>query len=67
MFATCKNTYNCLELYKGGCDFVAYPEILAGQKISDYLINLDGQNIRKWGKIYRKRMLEDLREGNIMF
>jgi len=67
IFATCKNTRNCLELYKEGSDFVAYPEVLAGQKIADYLLNLDGQGIKKWGKIYREKIIDDLREGNIVF
>ena len=56
-----------MELYKEGSDFVAYPEVLAGQKIADYLLNLDGQGIKKWGKIYREKIIDDLREGNIVF
>ena len=67
IFSTCKHTNDCIELYKHGCDYVAYPEILAAQKITDYMEHLDKNKIRKWGKIYKKRMLEDLRDGSLVF
>jgi len=67
IFTTCKNTMDCLELYKFGSDFVTYPEILAGQKVADYLTHLDSKKIKKWGSYYRQKLLEDLKHGHTVF
>jgi len=50
VFAAARTANEALELYKAGADFVAVPEILAGQKICDYVTHLATKDIRKWGQ-----------------
>jgi len=59
VIVTSENLLEALELYKNKADFVILPEFLAGQKIVDYLVHLDKQGIRKWGKHHIKTLLED--------
>lgn len=54
------SVFEAVNLYKKGADFVVLPELLAGQKISDYLTHLDDKNIRKWGKVYRDSLIKSL-------
>ncbi len=65
LFLTAKSIPDVLELYKKGADFVILPEILTGQKIADYLMHLNKQQIRKWGKHYYQRLLEDKKHNII--
>ncbi|HLC55813.1 MAG TPA: cation:proton antiporter [Candidatus Nanoarchaeia archaeon] len=65
IFLTAKTVPDVIELYKKGADFVILPEILAGQKIADYLMHLKKPQIKKWGKHYYKKLLED-RKKNIV-
>ncbi len=67
VFATTKNALDYLELYKVGADFIAFPELLAGQKIADYMVHLNANKMKKWGKIYYDKFIEDLRSGKLVW
>ena len=67
VFVTTKNALDYLELYKVGADFIAFPELLAGQKIADYIMHLNANKMRKWGKIYYNKFIEDLRSGKLVW
>ncbi|MAG47053.1 sodium:proton exchanger [archaeon] len=58
VFVTAKNLHDAVDLYKKGADIVLFPEILAGQKIIDYLKHADIKDMRKWGDIYKRKLLE---------
>ncbi len=59
IFVTAKHPDEAIELYQAGADFVAVPELLAGQKISDYLAHLTVPAIRKWGRYYHQELLKE--------
>lgn len=67
IFVNTKNVLDILDLYKLGADFVIQPEMLAGMKISDYLVHLDEKGIKKWGKYYYKNFIEELKKGRYMW
>ncbi len=54
------SAFEALNLYKKGADFVVLPELLAGQKISDYLTHLKDKEIKKWGKTYKDNLAKSL-------
>ncbi len=54
------SVFEAINLYKKGADFVVLPELLAGQKISDYLTHLNDKDIKKWGKIYKDSLIKSL-------
>jgi len=58
LFVTAKNFNDAIDLYRKGADIVLFPEILAGQKIIDYLKHLDIDDMKRWGQIYRKKLME---------
>ena len=66
IFANAKHTIDCLELYKFGADFVMFPEFLVGHKIADYLTHLKPNGIKKWGKSYYMKFVEDVRSGKLV-
>lgn len=62
------NTHNPMDallLYRDGADFVIFPEYLSGQKIADYLTYLDTNNIKKWGRHYREKLVEEIRNNKL--
>lgn len=59
VFTTAKTIDEALTLYHEGADFVVLPEMLAGDKLADYLSYLDAKSIRRWGNFYYKRLLKD--------
>ncbi|HLC85909.1 MAG TPA: cation:proton antiporter [Candidatus Nanoarchaeia archaeon] len=67
IFVNTKNVLDILDLYKIGADFVIQPEMLAGMKISDYLVHLDNKGIRKWGKYYYRNFIEELKKGRYLW
>lgn len=54
------SAFEALNLYKKGADFVVLPELLAGQKISDYLTHLNDREIKKWGKTYKDNLAKSM-------
>ncbi len=58
LFVTAKNIHDALELYRKGADMVIFPEILAGQKVADYLKHLDVNEMKRWGRTYYNNLLE---------
>ncbi len=56
---------DALSLYREGVDFVIFPEYLAGQKVADYLTHLDSKGIKKWGKHYREKLIEEIRNNRL--
>ena len=67
IFVNARNVLDILDLYKIGADFVTQPEMMAGQKIADYITHLNDKEIRKWGKKYYTEMVEDLRKGKYIW
>src|SRR3989344_2553152 len=61
VFATAKTVEETITLYNQGADFVVLPEMLAGDKLADYLSHLDSKGIRKWGSFYYNRLLRDIK------
>ena len=61
IFATAKTIEETITLYDQGADFVVLPEMLAGDKLADYLSHLDSKGIRKWGSFYYNRLLRDIK------
>ena len=59
------NVMDSLLLYREGADFVIFPEYLSGQKISDYLVHLNPVSIKKWGKVYRKQLVDEIRNNSL--
>jgi len=62
------NTHSAMDaliLYREGVDFVIFPEYLAGQKVADYLTHLDPKGIKKWGKLYRMKLVEEIRNNKL--
>src|SRR3989338_6354461 len=66
VFVTVKNAMDYLELYKIGADFVNLPEILASDKIVASLNGLNVKKIRKDGKEDYDRLVDQLRNGNMI-
>lgn len=62
---TSNKAMDSLLLYREGGDFVVFPEYLAGQKVADYLVHLDPKGIKKWGKHYRLKLVEELRNNGL--
>ena len=60
IFTTAKTIDEAVTLYNQGADFVVLPEMLAGDKLADYIRYLDAKAIRKWGNFYYKRLLKDV-------
>ncbi len=60
IFTTAKTVGEALTLYNQGADFVILPEMLAGDKLADYIRYLDAKAIRRWGSFYYKRLLRDV-------
>ena len=67
VFVTVKNAMDYLELYKIGADFVNLPEILASDKIVASLNGLNVKKIRKDGKEDYDRLVDQLRNGNMIY
>lgn len=65
-FACAKNIDDSIVLYRNGVDFVAFPELIAGQKIFDYLVHLDEAEVRKWGIVYYRDMLKEKRKNPLI-
>ena len=62
------NTHSAMDallLYREGVDFVIFPEYLAGQKVADYLTHLDAKGIKKWGKNYREKLVDEIRKNRL--
>lgn len=59
------SAFDALMLYREGADFVIFPEYLSGQKVADYLVHLDSKGIRKWGKHYRIKLVDEIRENRL--
>ncbi len=62
---TTHNAFDALLLYKGGADFVIFPEYLSGQKIADYLVHLDSKGIKKWGQHYKSTLIEEIKRNRL--
>lgn len=65
-FASAKNIDDSIILYRNGADFVAFPELIAGQKIFDYLVHLDEAEVKKWGTVYYRDMLKEKRKNPLI-
>src|SRR3989338_6890227 len=62
------NTHSAMDallLYREGVDFFIFPEYLAGQKVADYLTHLDAKGIKKWGKNYREKLVDEIRKNRL--
>ena len=59
------SAFDALMLYREGADFVIFPEYLSGQKVADYLVHLDSKSIRKWGKDYRMKLIDEIRNNRL--
>jgi FlaA1/EpsC-like NDP-sugar epimerase len=66
VFVTAKNIDDSIQLYREGADFVAFPEMLAGQKVVDYMTHLDESEIKKWGANYYKELLKEKRKNPLV-
>jgi len=65
IIVTAHKALDALLLYREGADFVVFPEYLSGQKVSDYLIHLNLKNIKKWGKYYRKQLVDEITTNHL--
>lgn len=58
VFVTARSAMEALTLYDAGADFVILPDIIAGQKVADYMVHLNLAGIKKWGRFYHNRILK---------
>lgn len=66
IFVSSKKIEDCIELYRYGVDFVIFPEMIAGQKVFDYLINLNEHEIKHWGSVYYRDLLKEKRKNPLI-
>lgn len=66
IFVSGKKIEDCIELYRFGADFVVFPEMIAGQKVFDYLLHLNEHEVKHWGSVYYRDLLKEKRKNPLI-
>jgi Kef-type K+ transport system membrane component KefB len=66
VMVTAKTLNEALTLYDEGADFVALPQVLAGQKISEYMKKFDANALKRRGDLYHKKLKRERARNDII-